>query len=520
MGLRQRWPPLRHNESRSRPRKLPVNILLASSEVTPFAKTGGLADVCGALPMQLTALGHNCTVILPAFRQTRHCGLTIEPTDVWFDIPIGSKIVRGRFLASRLPDGKTPVYLVEQDGYFDRPELYREKGEDYKDNCERFVFFSRAVLEAIRMLNLETEVVHCNDWQTGLIPAYLNIEYPEAKGYEHIGSLLTVHNIAYQGNFWHWDMLVTGLDWRYFNYHQMEFYGQLNLMKTGLVFTDSINTVSPRYAQEIQEHPLGCGLEGVLQQRSDVLSGIINGVDYEVWSPSKDAHLPVTFDETNWQQNKPRCKVELQRQLGLPESPQTPVIGLIGRLADQKGWDLVAAVMQQWASTEDVQWAILGTGEPVYHDILSRLAGEFPHRVAVRLGFSDELAHRIEAGSDIFLMPSRYEPCGLNQLYSLKYGTVPVVHSTGGLADTIVDVSHENLNERRANGFVFYHYSSHELEAKLRRACDVYRHDQATWSQLVDTGMRQDWSWTNSARQYVRLYEQTVERKKHRPVVR
>ncbi|HTN74801.1 MAG TPA: glycogen synthase GlgA [Pirellulaceae bacterium] len=490
-----------------------MNILLASSEVTPFAKTGGLADVCGALPMQLTALGHDVTVFLPAYRQTRHCGLTLEPTDIWFDIPIGSKIVRGRLLCSRLPDEKTTVYLVEEDAYFDRPELYRERGEDYKDNCERFIFFCRAVLESIRLLNLNVDLVHCNDWQTGLIPAYLNIEYAEAKGYEHIASLITIHNLAYQGNFWHWDMALTGLDWRYFNYHQMEFYGGLNLLKTGLVFSDAINTVSPRYAQEIQEHPLGCGLEGLLQSRRDVLSGIINGVDYMVWSPSVDDHLPAKYDEHTWPEHKPTCKAALQRELGLPESPETPLIGLIGRLADQKGFDLVAAVMQQWAATEEVQWAILGTGEPGYHDLLTRLAGEFKHRVAVRIGFSDALAHRIEAGSDIFLMPSRYEPCGLNQLYSLKYGTIPVVHNTGGLADTIVDASADNLHAGQANGFAFYYYSVQELESKLRRACEMFRHDRTQWSQLINTAMRQDWSWSNSARQYTELYRRTIQLK-------
>jgi starch synthase len=320
--------------------------------------------------------------------------------------------------------------------------------------------------------------------------------------------------MAYQGHFWHWDMLLTGLDWRYFNWRQMEFYGGLNLLKTGLVFADAINTVSPKYAEEIQEHPLGCGLEGILQSRRDVLSGIINGVDYEVWNPGIDRYLPVTYNEESWSERKPACKATLQRELGLPENPQTPLIGLIGRLADQKGWDLVAAVMNQWAPTEDVQWAILGTGEPVYHDQLNRLAAEFPHRVAVRLGFSDELAHRIEAGSDIFLMPSRYEPCGLNQLYSLKYGTIPVVHSTGGLADTIVDATPGNLERDFANGFVFHDYSVDALAGTLRKACETLRHDQATWHQLINTAMRQDWSWAHSARQYVDLYRQTIGRKR------
>ena len=489
-----------------------MNIVFASSEVAPFAKTGGLADVCGALPIELARLGHNVAVIMPAYRLVKQGSETIEPLGVKFDIPIGNKIVRGRLMRGVLPGSGVPVYLVEQDDYFDRPELYRLKGEDYRDNCERFVFFCRAALESIRLLNLPVEVVHCHDWQTGLIPAYLHIEYAHCHGYENVASLLTIHNLAYQGIFWHWDMLLTGLDWRYFNWHQMEFYGKLNLLKTGIAFADGLTTVSPQYARESQSDPLGCGLEGMLQQRGERLTGIVNGVDYSAWNPATDLHLPARYDVTNWRAGKAANKTALQRELGLPELHQTPLIALVGRLADQKGWDLVIDVMRKWVATMDVQWIILGTGEPQYHEQLGELSRSFPHRMALRLEFSDALAHRYEAAADLFLMPSRYEPCGLNQLYSLKYGTVPVVRATGGLADTVRDASPENLAAGTATGFQFEAYNAGVLDATLRRALDTYWQNAAVWQQLVETGMKQDWSWTASARRYVEAYGQASRR--------
>ena len=490
-----------------------MNILVASSEVVPFAKTGGLADVCGALPVELARLGHQPTVIMPAYRQIRSCGQEIQWTDHQFDVPIGSKIVSGRLLRSHLPDSEVPVYLVEQPEYFDRDQLYVEGGEDYKDNCERFIFFSRAVMEAIRLLDLQVDVVHANDWQTGLIPALLRIEYDHVAGYGQIATLMTIHNMAYQGRFWHWDMLLTGLDWKYFNWRQMEFFGSLNLLKTGLIFSDSINTVSPTYAEEIQHAPNGCGLEGVLQSRRDVLSGIINGVDYGIWNPADDSHLPATFDVKTWREGKAACKAELQQQFNLPVAADRPLIGLIGRLADQKGWSLVADVMQRWLTHEDAQWVVLGTGDPHYHQLLSQLAADFPHKLSVQLTFSDELAHRIEAASDMFVMASRYEPCGLNQLYSLRYGAVPVVRSTGGLADTITDATPQAVADQSATGFRFDDFSSEAIEGALHRACHIYRHEPQTWAQLVETGMRQDWSWHASAQRYVELYQQTIDRR-------
>ncbi len=486
-----------------------VKILIATSEAVPFAKTGGLADVCGALPVELARLGQEPALIMPAYRQIHALGVPIEPLGIRIDIPIGARTVSGSLLKSHLPDSQVPVYLVEQPEYFDRPQLYGEDGRDYRDNCERFVFFSRAVPEAIRLLGLQVDVVHANDWQTGLVPAYLKIENRGVPQFEQIATLFTIHNMSYQGIFWHWDMLLTGLDWKYFNWQQMEFFGNLNLLKTGLAFADRLNTVSPRYAEEIQSAPLGCGLEGLLQLRRGVLSGITNGVDYGQWNSETDHFLPANFGLENAIAGKAICKAALQNELGLPAQPAVPLVALVGRLVDQKGIDLVAAVLRDWAQYRDVQWVILGTGDNQYHELFATLAQRFPQKVAVRLEFSDPLAHRIEAGADIFLMPSRFEPCGLNQLYSLKYGTVPVVRATGGLADTITDTTDETLAAGTATGFSFHEYSGLALSETLQRACNLFA-QKPTWKRLIENGMRQDWSWSQSARKYVQLYEQTI----------
>lgn len=489
-----------------------MNILMVASEAIPFAKTGGLADVAGSLPIELAQLGHQVTLMMPAYRQAMDSGQPIEDTGLKLEIPIGNKIVTGGLLKSQLPGSDVAVYLVQQDGYFDRPSLYGSGGEDYRDNCERFVFFNRAVMDSIRILDLSPNIIHANDWQTGLIPAYLDIEYREAPGYGDVATVFTIHNMAYQGQFWHWDMLLTGLDWKYFNFHQMEFFGNLNLLKTGIVFSDAVTTVSPTYAQEIQNTDFGCGLQETLQHRGAAVSGIINGVDYSVWNPEVDTKIAAQYNADTYGDGKAECKRALQEELNLPQRADVPLIGIVGRLADQKGFDLVARVIQQWAVHADVQWAILGTGAPEYHELFQRLSESHPDKVAARLDFSDTLAHRIEAGADLFLMPSRYEPCGLNQLYSLKYGTVPVVHKTGGLADTITHPTGESLANYTANGFVFDHYDAAALEHVLRQACDMYRSDKGAWHQLVTTGMRQDWSWKTSAKAYEKLYEETLQR--------
>jgi len=485
-----------------------MKILFVTSEAVPFCKTGGLGDVCGSLPIELANLGHEVTLILPAFRQALRSGEPIEPTEVKFSVPMGRKQVGGRFLRSRLPDSEVTVYLADQPLYYNRKELYWEDGVDYKDNCERFVFFARAALEAITALDLDLDLVHCHDWTSGLVPAYLKTELSGIPPYDALASVFTIHNLAYQGNFWHWDMELTGIDWKYFNWQQMEFFGNLSFLKSGLAFADVITTVSPTYAREIQSPPLSCGLEGILGYRSDDLFGIINGVDYAAWNPQTDQHLPQNYDADSFLEGKQACKTALQRELGLPEKEDMPLVASVGRLADQKGFDILTKVMSKWAASENVQWAILGTGDPKYHKLLAELAHRYPHKIAVRLEFSNPLAHRMEAGADIFVMPSLYEPCGLNQLYSLKYGTVPVVRSTGGLADTIRDYQ-QNPDSADANGFSFEPYNADALEDALQRACQAYR-ERDVWHKLIRTGMQQDWSWANSARQYEQLYSQTL----------
>jgi starch synthase len=512
-----------------------VNILFATAEAVPFCKTGGLGDVCGSLPRELAQWGHKPVILLPAFRQALRSGLPIESTGVRFTVPIGQKQVQGQFLQSRLPDSEVPVFLVEQADYFDRDQLYGEAGEDYKDNCERFTFFCQAVLRAVRLLDLRTDLIHCHDWCTGLIPAYLSTleqegrsqEEPlfEQRAYEQMASLFTIHNLAHQGNFWHWDMALTGIDWKYFNWRQLEFYGNLSFLKSGIVFADALSTVSPTYAQEILHPPLSCGLEGALMNRREDLFGIINGVDYQEWDPETDPFLGEEgyagrpYGIQDFAEGKAACKAALQQQLGLPCRPEVPLLASVGRLADQKGFDLIARVIQGWTGSSngedrsgrpEVQWVILGTGEAKYHHVFSQLAAKYPQQVAVRLEFSNRLAHIIEAGADIFLMPSQYEPCGLNQLYSLKYGTVPLVRATGGLADTVVDLNEKSQDAGTATGFAFKEYSSLALADTIGRACQVYA-DKRLWHSLVARGMQQDWSWRESACQYATLYERTLE---------
>lgn len=483
-----------------------MRVLIASSEMVPFAKTGGLADVCGALPIELAKRGDEVVVFLPAYPGIHEANIPIEETEIEFQIPIGSKMVSGQLLKATLPKSNVTIYFVHQPDYFYRDGLYQFAGEDFKDNCERFVFFNRFLLESLSQLNWYPDVIHCNDWQTSLIPAYLKTTHSGQSSFKEIATLLTIHNLAYQGNFWHWDMLLTGIDWQYFNWRQMEFYGRLNLLKTGIVFADAISTVSPRYALEIQTPEQGCGLESVLLERSESLTGILNGIDTQVWNPRTDEHLACNYDVNDWQTGKAKCKADLQSILNLPAEPTQPVIGIVGRLAAQKGWSLILEVMRHWLQhNAQVQWAILGTGDPTYQQTLQQLQKQWPDSVGLKLAFSDKLAHQIEAGADIFLMPSQYEPCGLNQLYSMQYGTVPVVHETGGLADTVVDCTQQNLADQTANGFLFKHYHTRALEEALSRAVHTFTH-QATWNQLVENGMGRDWSWTSSANQYRQLY--------------
>ncbi len=490
------------------------NVAVIASEAVPFAKTGGLADVAGALPRALEHLGHSATIFLPYYRIARGSALPTTATGLRLRIPVGTKMVDGTVHTTILPGSNVHVYLIDGEDYFDRPQLYGEDGADYTDNCERFVFFDRAVLETIRILGLRFDVLHCNDWQTGLIPVYLEEHYRRRPEFAAVGTLLTVHNLAYQGSFWHWDMPLTGLDWRLFNWRQVEFHGRLNFLKAGLVFADLVSTVSPTYAREIQTPALGCGLDGLLRSRRQDLHGIVNGIDLSVWSPSVEPMLAARYDDSTVKEGKAACKAQLQRLAGLPERPDVPILAQIGRLDPQKGWDLLAGVADDLLRG-DVQMVVLGEGHARYHTLLKRLADTHPGKLRAFLEFSSMLAHQIEAGADIFLMPSLYEPCGLNQLYSLVHGTVPVVRATGGLADTVVDATPMSVADGTATGFTFHEPTPVALRAAIDRALALWPQGNL-WKAIMQEGMRGDWSWDHSAREYVRLYQEIGRRSEAR----
>jgi starch synthase len=505
-----------------------MRLLLAASEAVGFAKTGGLADVAGSLPRALARRGHECAVLLPLYRCTRNTTARPVPTQLTFTVPVGARTVPGSLWRAALPQSSVPVYLIEQPDYYERDDPAQGRGlyqftlptgqrRDYPDNCERFVFFSRAVLEAVRLLDYWPDVLHVNDWQTGLVPVYLHEEYRRHSSpalqpqYAAVHTLFTVHNISYQGLFPYRDLFVTGLDSRLFNYHQLEFYGQLSLLKAGLVFADALTTVSPTYAREIQTPEYGCGLAGVLLERRDRLFGIVNGVDYGVWNPATDPYLAANYDAETVTVRKPVCKAALQRRHGLAEEPRTPLVGMIARLVEQKGLDLVLPVADALLRQGN-QLVVLGEGEAVYHRMLMHLRTRFPDRVGVTLAFDEALAHQIEGGADAFLMPSLFEPSGLNQLYSLKYGTVPVVRATGGLADTIVHCIPETLAAGTATGFSFLPYTADALWDALQQCLKLYNDHPEQWLQLMRTGMTQDWSWDRSAAAYEKLYAKITDK--------
>jgi starch synthase len=510
-----------------------MKILLAASEVMGFAKTGGLADVAGSLPRALARRGHNCAVILPLYRCTRNGKDSPQATARSFTIQIGHRALCGRVWQSRLRDTDIPVYLIEQADLYERDDgakgygLYQwttPEGEkrDYADNCERFIFFCRAVLEALPLLDFWPDVLHANDWQTGLIPVYLKEIYGPASrdsnalppqrrstGFDRIRTLFTIHNVAYQGTFWHLDMPLTSLDWRLFNDRQLEFYGHLSFLKAGIVFADRLNTVSPSYAREIQTPYYGCGMQGILSERRNDLFGIVNGVDYDEWNPATDKHLAAHYNVETVAVGKPLCKQALQKRCGLLLEPRSPLLGVVARLTEQKGIELILGAANGLLE-QGCQIMVLGEGDPKYHRRLTELARRYPQRMSVTLCFDESLAHQIEAGADIFLMPSIYEPSGLNQLYSMRYGTIPVVRQTGGLADTVVDCTPDALAAGRATGFTFLARTADALHESVQRALFYYRGQTEKWLCLMQSGMRQDWSWDRSAAEYERLYDKIV----------
>lgn len=474
-----------------------MKVLFAASEVAPFVKTGGLADVAGSLPRALADLGHDVRVILPRYGRMdpRHYGLTHTAT---FFVPLGSWKERCDILAGRL--GKNVIaYFVQKDIFYARPELYGTPFGDYPDNAERFIFFSRATLELCRTIGFRPDILHCNDWQTGLVPLYLRSLYHLDPVLQQTRSVFTIHNLGYQGIFPPADLPLTGLGWEVFTPSGIEFWGRMNFLKAGIVSANAITTVSSTYSREIQTPEYGYGLDGVLRDRAVDLSGIVNGIDVRDWDPAKDRRIALPYSAARLA-GKDACRKALRKELRLTAA-QGPVIGMVSRLTDQKGLDILvdalASIMKLGA-----RLVVLGSGDERYHRLLSALTRTYPNGMRVMLKYDDDLARRIYAGTDLFLMPSRYEPCGLGQMHALRYGSVPVVRRTGGLADTVID---HDPRTGEGTGFVFDDYSSGALTDCVARAVEVYG-DQTAWNRIVRTGMQVDLSWTHSAREYEKVY--------------
>ena len=484
-----------------------MNVLIASPEVFPFIKTGGLADVTGSLPKALKKLGIDARVILPKHKGIEEHGFPLRYKNYKFSCPMSQTYVDGEVVETEY-DGVI-AYLVEKDDYYYRDYLYSTPDGDYLDNAERFIFFSKSVLEAIRVTGFIPDVLHCNDWESALVPAFLRTLYKEEPFLRKIATLLTIHNLGYQGIFWQHDMHLLNMGWEYFTPDYLEFFGNINFLKAGIVFSDIINTVSRQYSREIQTPEFGYGLDGILRTREEDLYGIINGIDYEEWNPEKDPYIPANYSEKNLEK-KELCKQALQVAFGLPAKKELPLVGTISRLADQKGFDLIAASLEEMLSY-GTQYVLLGTGERKYHDLFTELSGKFPKSFALKVAYDNKLAHLIEAGADMFLMPSRYEPCGLNQLYSLRYATVPIVRAVGGLEDTIRDYTEE---PNRGTGFKFRQYSGQAMLDAIRRALTIYG-KRDDWRSLMTRCMAENFSWERSAREYVGLYRKAIE--KHEP---
>ena len=479
-----------------------LRVLFVVAEAEPFAKAGGLADVAGSLPKALYARGLDVRVVMPYYRHVRtYFSEASEPPKLregigTVRISLGGRTASGAVHRSELPSSQVPVYFLENDGYYDRPELYGEGGTDYPDSAERFSYLSRGALALCDVLGWESGVVHCHDWHTGLIPLYLKYD-EDAPGY---ASLYTIHNLAYQGWFPKEHLPATGVEGWPKAVEDVVWNDGLNFMRAGLLNADCLNTVSRRYAEEIQTPEFGCGLEGILRSRRDVLFGVLNGIDYTKWNPATDLNLPANYRPGKLE-GKKVCKRALQREFGLPVV-DVPLFGTVTRLAEQKGLDLVAAVMDRLVG-RGAQFVLLGTGEPRFHELFTDVAGRHPRRVGVRLSYDAPLASRVYAGSDFFLMPSRYEPCGLGQLISLAYGTIPIVRATGGLADTITEGGPCPI------GFVFEEYEQDALWRAIERGLAAYG-DPDRWRRLVADAMSCDFSWDASAREYERLYRYAI----------
>jgi starch synthase len=480
-----------------------MRILLASSEVHPYSKSGGLADMVGALAKFLGRAGQKVGVVTPLYRGTREQFPEIKKFDWWMDLPLGPVRVQANVWTLEPSEGLT-IYFIDQPGFFDRRSLYGEGGHDYADNARRFIFFSKCVAHLARYLPWQPELVHLHDWQAALVPILI-LHQKLTEGWGKVPrTCLSIHNLAYQGNFPRADYELTNLPTDYFNPNGVEFYGHLSCLKAGISYADLITTVSPRYAREIMTEEFGWGLDGALRLRQDSLVGILNGVDYEEWNTTHDPNLKAPYSSRNLA-GKMSNKLELQKEIGLPVVETPPLFANISRLADQKGVDIQLGALEEMLSA-DLQFVLLGSGASHYEKAYQQLAQRFPKKVAVRIGFDHSLSHRIEAGADFFLMPSRYEPCGLNQMYSLRYGTIPIVRITGGLDDSVIDPTED---EEAADGIKFGEYSVRALAKAIRKALVLYEEPRLL-THFRRNAIKADFSWERTAQQYVRTFERLV----------
>ncbi|MFH1114489.1 MAG: glycogen synthase GlgA [Pseudomonadota bacterium] len=482
-----------------------VRILMITPEATPFAKTGGLGEVLAALPEELVDLGLEVDVLLPKYRGISPEAYPIENTGQTVTLTLNAKEINAGIWQLRKKKGLRYLFL-ECDQYYDRENLYGTAEGDYEDNAERYVFLTRAGIEMGPAAGIRYDVFHSHDWQAALAPVYLRTLYAGEQLLESGASVITIHNLGYQGIFWHLDMPLVGVGWEFFTPKYMEFHGRLNFLKSGIVFAEEVNTVSPGYCKEILTPAFGFGLEGVLQEKGPHLTGIINGVDYKVWNPATDPRIASEFSTSDLS-GKSACKADLQRSARLPLKPDVPVIAMVSRLSSQKGIDIFEGALGPLLQ-KDLQFVLLGTGDARYHEKFEQIAKEAPDKTGIFLTYDDELAHKIFAGSDMLLVPSRYEPCGLNQLYALKYGAVPIVRSTGGLEDTVEEYD-PDLDV--GTGFKFVPQDPPALESTILKAVDVYLNKPEPWKRLMIRGMSRDFSWTRSAKEYIRLYEKAVE---------
>ena len=483
-----------------------LKVLFLSPEAVPFAKTGGLADVAGALPNALRHLGVEVEVMLPLYRVVRAREFQARPLLKDLAVPLGNSELTAQVLGAETEAGLS-VYFIEREDLYDRPNLYGTPLGDYYDNLERFAFFAHAALETATTLSLKPDVIHCHDWQTGLVPALIKGPYRDSTPLGAPATVFTIHNLGYPGLFPADKLSLTGLSKdSFFHPEGLEYYGKISLLKAGIVYSDTVTTVSPSYAKEIQTAQYGMGMEGILRHRRAHLHGILNGVDYSLWDPSQDPHIPAHYSPRKLI-GKKACKDALIQQMGLdPTLSKRPLLGMVSRLDVQKGLDLLVEILDDILSL-DVGLVILGSGDEQIQQAIQQAAQRYPGRISLLIGFDETLAHCIMAGADIFLIPSRYEPCGLTQMYALKYGTVPLVRATGGLDDTIVQfVSRTG----RGNGFKFRPYKAAAFLKAVREAVALFT-DLKAWRKLMANGMKADFSWEQSARKYLELYKSLLE---------